>query len=72
MYGKESYLTTNALVTSWDTVPRGHYTATNAAYVANGNGHAGAGVTWTASTATTNALIHTTSNLGFTSGESTE
>jgi hypothetical protein len=71
MYGKESYLTTNALVSSWDTAPKGAWAA-GTGYVANSNGYAGAAVTWTASTATTNALIHTTDKLGFTSGESTE
>lgn len=65
MYGKESYLTANALVSSWDATP---HTAWPGGGTADGNGFAGAGVTWAASTATTNALIHTTSNLGFTSG----
>lgn len=68
MYGAQTYLTATDLVSSWGPTNWGDDNAgTNGAV--DGNGYAGAAVTWLASTATANALIYTTANVGFTTAE---
>jgi len=69
MYGLESYSTTTAMVSSWEDIPHTSWD-TSGTGVAGANGHAGAAVTWAGDVSTTNALIYTTANLGFTSDES--
>jgi len=75
MYGKESYLTTNSvtLTSSWAAAPlhASSFDTARLASTAGTNGYAGAAVIWTVNVATTNAMIHTTDNLGFTTAEST-
>lgn len=72
MYGEQTYLTATDLVSSWGPT---NYGTDNAGsddgntFGTDGNGYAGAAVTWTASTATANALIYSTSDVGFTTAE---